>query len=76
MQDKWDTIESNGTLVPSIDFFLFEKLIQANYSVLEVSSYLNVFFGSSIYPKKRTKKIDLTTIVPQVELFLFFFWKN
>ena len=37
MQDKWDTIESNGTLVPSIDFFLFEKLIQAKYPVVKVS---------------------------------------
>ena len=27
-------------------------------------------------PKKRTKKFDFTTMVPQVELFSFVFWEN
>ena len=27
-------------------------------------------------PKKQTKKIDFTTMAPQVELFLFVFWEN
>ena len=26
--------------------------------------------------KKRTKKVDLTTLIPQMELFSFVFWKN
>ena len=29
-------------------------------------------FGSFISPKKRTKKFNFTTMVPQVELFSFF----
>ena len=33
-------------------------------------------FGVSNSSKKRTKKFDLTTMIPQVELFLFIFWKN
>ena len=27
-------------------------------------------------PKKRTKKFDFTTMIPQVDLFLFIFWKK
>ena len=37
---------------------------------------LKFFWVSSILPKKLTKKIDLTTMAPQVELFSFVFWKN
>ena len=33
-------------------------------------------FGIFNSPKKRTKKFDFTTIVPQVELFSFVFWEN
>ena len=33
-------------------------------------------FGIFNSPKKRTKKFDFTTMVPQVELFLFTFWEN
>ena len=38
-----------------------------------ISKCLLVIFNS---PKKRTKKFDFTTMVPQVELFLFVFWEN
>ena len=34
------------------------------------------FFGMFNSPKKRTKKFDFTTNVPQVELFLFVLWEN
>ena len=33
-------------------------------------------FGIFISPKKRTKKFDFTTMVPQVELFSFVFREN
>ena len=33
-------------------------------------------FGIFKSPKKGTKKIDFTTMVPQVKLFSFFFWEN
>jgi hypothetical protein len=33
-------------------------------------------FGILNSSKKRTKKIDLTTMIPQVDLFSFAFWKN
>ena len=33
-------------------------------------------FGILNSPKKRTKKFKITTVVPQVELFPFVFWKN
>ena len=38
-----------------------------------ISICLFVIFNSS---KKQTNKFDLTTMVPQVELFSFVFWKN
>ena len=33
-------------------------------------------FGIFNFPKKRTKKFNFTTMVPQVELFSFVFWEN
>ena len=33
-------------------------------------------FGIFNSPKKRTKKFDFTTMVPQIELFSFVFWEN
>ena len=33
-------------------------------------------FGIFNSPKKRTKKFNFTTMVPQVELFSFVFWEN
>ena len=33
-------------------------------------------FGVFNFSKKQTKKFDFTTIVSQVELFSFIFWKN
>ena len=33
-------------------------------------------FGTFNSPKKRTKKFDFTTIVPQVKLFSFVYWEN
>ena len=33
-------------------------------------------FGILDSSKKRTKKFDLATMIPQVDLFSFFFWKN
>ena len=38
-----------------------------------ISKYL---FGIFYSPKKRTKKFDFTTMVPQVELISFVFWEN
>ena len=38
-----------------------------------ISKRLYGIFNS---PKKRTKKFDFTTMVPQVELFSFVFWEN
>ena len=37
---------------------------------------LKGLFGIFNSSKKRTEKFDLTTIVPQVDLFSFIFWKN
>ena len=34
------------------------------------------FWGTSISSKKRTNKFDFTTMIPQVDLFSFVFWKN
>ena len=33
-------------------------------------------FGILNSSKKRTKKFDFTTMIPQVDLFSFVFWKN
>ena len=33
-------------------------------------------FGILDSSKKRTKKFDLATMIPQVDLFSFVFWKN
>jgi hypothetical protein len=33
-------------------------------------------FGVLNSSKKQTKKFDLTTMISQVEFFLFVFWKN
>ena len=38
-----------------------------------ISKGLFGFLNSS---KKRTEKFDLTTMIPQVDLFSFVFWKN
>ena len=51
---------------------------------IEVSSNLKdkgqliskCLFGVFNSPKKQTKKFDFTTMVTQVELFLFVFWEN
>ena len=37
---------------------------------------LKWFFVSSISSKKRTKEFDFTTMIPQVDLFSFVFWKK
>ena len=34
------------------------------------------FLGSSISSKKRTKEFDFTTMIPQVDLFSFVFWRK
>ena len=34
------------------------------------------FFMSLISSKKRTKEFDFTTMIPQVDLFLFVFWRK
>ena len=34
------------------------------------------FLGSSISSKKRTNKFDFTTMIPQVDLFSFVFWRK
>ena len=51
------------------------KNIQANIVCKDqlISKCLFGIFNSS---KKRTKKFDLTAMVPQVKLFSFVFWKN
>ena len=33
-------------------------------------------FGILNSPKKRTKKFDFTTMIPQVDLFSFVFWEK
>ena len=35
-----------------------------------------VLFGILNSPKKRTKKFDFTTMIPQVDLFFFIFWEK
>ena len=35
-----------------------------------------VFWGSSISSKKGTNKFDLTTMIPQVDLFSYVFWRK
>ena len=34
------------------------------------------FFASSISSKKRTNKFDFTTMIPQVDIFSFVFWRK
>ena len=46
------------------------------FSVSHKGWFRNVFLVSSILPNNEEKRINLTTMVPQVELFLFVFWKN
>ena len=43
---------------------------------LKVSKYQKDFLVSSILSKKSTKKFELTTTIPQVNLFLFIFWEK
>ena len=65
-----DAIEGNGV-------YIFRLCINFDPSMLHkgqlISKCLFCVFNSS---KKRTKKFNLTTIIPQVELFWFVFWKN
>ena len=49
---------------------------KSEIDTLQVSWFLKVVFGILHSSKKRTKKFDLTTMIPQVDLFLFIFWKN
>ena len=43
---------------------------------LKVSLFQKNFLLSSILPKNKQKKFDLTTMIPQVDLLSFLFWKN
>ena len=52
----------------SIAFYLLHQL--------KVKQSRNDFFKPTILPKKRTNKFDFTTIIPQVDLFSFVFWKK
>ena len=44
--------------------------------LIKVNKFQREFLVSSILPKKRMKKFDLTTMIPQVDLFSFGFWKK
>ena len=35
-----------------------------------------IFFKATFLPKKRTNKFNFTTMIPQVDLFSFGFWKK
>ena len=44
--------------------------------LLKVNYFWNNFLGSSSSSKKRMKKFDFTTMIPQVDLFSFVFWRK
>ena len=78
-------IESRPSVVSMVgqpktmEYFLFFPLdciflgLRAHSKGQLISKY---FLVSSILPKKMNKKLDLTTMIPHVVLFLFVFWKN
>ena len=52
---------------------LFELTTKIPFKGQLISKFLFGFFNS---PKKQMKKFDFTTMVPQIELFLFVFWEK
>ena len=44
--------------------------------MLKVRQSRNDFFQADDSSKKRTDEFDFTTIIPQVDLFLFVFWEK
>ena len=55
---------------------LLSKVAQIQCCKIKGQLISKGLFGILNSPKKRTKKFDLTTMIPQVELFSFVFWKN
>ena len=55
---------------------IFEKNIKMYHDKTKGQLISKCSFGIFKSPKKGTKKIDFTTMVPQVKLFSFFFWEN
>ena len=59
--------------------YLFETDDPVNLMHIEIAKgqlISKCLFGIFNSPKKWTKKFNLSTILPQVELFSFVFWKN
>ena len=52
------------------------KRLLAAMLPLKLSKFQKDFFDILNSSKKRTKKFDLTTMIPEVDLFSFVFWKN
>jgi hypothetical protein len=52
------------------------KVIELMPRISKGQLFSKGLFGILNSSKKRTKKIDLTTMIPQVDLFSFAFWKN
>ena len=58
-------------------FFLEKKKFSFVYRSPSKGQLISkCLFGIFNSPKNRTKKIDFTTMVPQVELFSFVIWEN
>ena len=57
--------------------FLFQTIMNLHFVVLFKGQLISkCLFGIFNSPKKRAKKFDFTTMVPQVELFSFIFWES
>ena len=54
----------------------FSISIHKNVFVVSKAKFQKDFLVSSILPKSEQKKFNLTTMIPQVELLSFVFWKN
>ena len=53
-----------------------KKFLMNNNEIVTKGQIIYCLVGVFIFFKKRMKKSNLTTMVPQVELFSFVFWNN
>ena len=56
-------------------FVKMEKVIR-NFVILKVRQGRNDYFQAADSSRKRKNEIDFTTMIPQVDLFLFVFGRN
>ena len=61
---------------PFSTYFYFDAKITLHFNPVKGQLISKRLFGILNSSKKQTKKFDLTTKTPKVDLFSFVFWKN